>query len=94
MGKFGKVVQVIGPVVDVEFDEDHLPAIYNAIRIKDRGHVHRYRGGRDLRGGAAPGREPRPHGGHGADRRDGARDGGGDTGEQITVPVGSPRSGA
>jgi F-type H+-transporting ATPase subunit beta len=29
----GKVVQVIGPVVDVEFPSGHLPAIYNAIRI-------------------------------------------------------------
>ena len=35
MGKVGKIVQVIGPVVDVEFDEEHLPAIYNAIRIKN-----------------------------------------------------------
>ena len=30
----GKVVQIIGPVVDIEFSEDHLPAIYNAITIK------------------------------------------------------------
>ena len=37
MGKFGRVVQIIGPVVDVEFDEDHLPAIYNAIQIADPG---------------------------------------------------------
>ncbi len=37
MGKFGKVVQIIGPVVDVEFGEDHLPAIYNAIHIVDPG---------------------------------------------------------
>jgi F-type H+-transporting ATPase subunit beta len=37
MGKFGKVVQVIGPVVDVEFDEDHLPSILNALRIRDEG---------------------------------------------------------
>jgi F-type H+-transporting ATPase subunit beta len=37
MGNLGKVVQVIGPVVDVQFDEDHLPAIYNAIRISDPG---------------------------------------------------------
>ena len=29
----GKVVQVIGPVLDVEF-EGHLPAIYNALHIK------------------------------------------------------------
>ena len=31
--KIGKVVQVIGPVVDVEFAGGELPAIYNAIRI-------------------------------------------------------------
>ena len=37
MGKVGKVVQIIGPVVDVEFDEDHLPPIYNAIRVRDAG---------------------------------------------------------
>ena len=29
----GKVVQVIGPVVDVEFEGGKLPAIYNAVRI-------------------------------------------------------------
>ncbi|HEY6626476.1 MAG TPA: F0F1 ATP synthase subunit beta, partial [Ignavibacteriaceae bacterium] len=29
----GKIIQVIGPVVDVEFEEGHLPDIYNAIRI-------------------------------------------------------------
>jgi F-type H+-transporting ATPase subunit beta len=33
----GKVVQVIGPVLDLEFDEGCLPAIYNAIRIVDAG---------------------------------------------------------
>ena len=37
MGKVGKVVQIIGPVLDVEFDEDHLPAIYNAVHIQDPG---------------------------------------------------------
>ena len=37
MGKIGRVVQVIGPVVDVEFDDDHLPAIYNALRITNPG---------------------------------------------------------
>src|SRR6187397_397325 len=31
--KTGKVVQVIGPVVDVEFAGGELPAIYNAVRI-------------------------------------------------------------
>ncbi len=29
----GKVVQVIGPVLDVEFDAEHLPEIYNALRL-------------------------------------------------------------
>ena len=37
MGKIGRIVQVIGPVVDVEFDDDHLPEIYNAIRVTDPG---------------------------------------------------------
>jgi F-type H+-transporting ATPase subunit beta len=37
MVNLGKVVQVIGPVVDVEFEETHLPAIYNAVRIVDPG---------------------------------------------------------
>jgi F-type H+-transporting ATPase subunit beta len=30
----GKIVQIIGPVVDVEFEAGHLPEIYNAIRIQ------------------------------------------------------------
>ncbi len=29
----GKVVQVIGPVVDIEFEGGHLPPIYNAVNI-------------------------------------------------------------
>jgi F-type H+-transporting ATPase subunit beta len=33
----GKVVQVIGPVVDVEFIENELPPIYNAVRITSEG---------------------------------------------------------
>jgi F-type H+-transporting ATPase subunit beta len=33
----GHVVQVIGPVVDVEFPEKHLPAILNAVQIVDDG---------------------------------------------------------
>jgi F-type H+-transporting ATPase subunit beta len=31
--KTGKIVQIIGPVLDVEFEGGHLPAIYNAIRV-------------------------------------------------------------
>jgi F-type H+-transporting ATPase subunit beta len=30
----GKIVQIIGPVVDVEFEAGHLPEIYNALSIK------------------------------------------------------------
>jgi F-type H+-transporting ATPase subunit beta len=33
----GKVVQVIGPAVDVAFGEKNLPAIYTAIRITSEG---------------------------------------------------------
>lgn len=32
----GKVVQVVGPVVDIEFHGQDLPAIYNAIIIEDK----------------------------------------------------------
>ncbi len=32
----GRVVQVIGPVVDVAFPEGHLPDIYDAVRIRRR----------------------------------------------------------
>src|SRR5437588_9829980 len=33
----GKVVQIIGPVVDVEFGEKYLPPIYQALRITSDG---------------------------------------------------------
>ena len=29
----GKVVQVIGPVIDIKFDSDSLPNLYNSIHI-------------------------------------------------------------
>src|SRR2546423_7311105 len=32
----GKVVQVIGPVLDVEFESEHLPELYNALRIREK----------------------------------------------------------
>ncbi|MDU7441751.1 MAG: F0F1 ATP synthase subunit beta, partial [Clostridium sp.] len=32
-GKMGKVVQVIGPVIDIKFDSDSLPNLYNSIHI-------------------------------------------------------------
>ena len=36
MEKIGKVVQIIGPVIDVRFDKEQLPNLHNAIKI-DRG---------------------------------------------------------
>jgi F-type H+-transporting ATPase subunit beta len=33
----GRVVQVIGPVLDVEFQEHNLPEIYNAVRVTGEG---------------------------------------------------------
>jgi len=35
--KIGKIVQIIGPVVDVEFEGGYLPEIYNAVRIVSEG---------------------------------------------------------
>lgn len=36
-GPVGKVVQIIGPVVDVEFSDNYLPPIYQALRITSEG---------------------------------------------------------
>ena len=36
-GHVGRVVQIIGPVVDVEFTENYLPPIYEALRITSDG---------------------------------------------------------
>ncbi len=33
----GKIVQVIGPVIDARFEQGDLPAIYNAVRITNKG---------------------------------------------------------
>ena len=38
-GKMGKVVQVIGPVIDIKFDSDSLPNLYNAININMGEHI-------------------------------------------------------
>src|ERR1700726_696671 len=37
LGAMGHVVQVIGPVLDIQYEEGHLPAIYNAVRITSEG---------------------------------------------------------
>ncbi len=31
----GRVVSIIGPVMDIEFPDGHLPAILNAVHVKD-----------------------------------------------------------
>lgn len=34
----GRIVQIVGPVIDIRFEDGHLPSIYNAIHIKhDKG---------------------------------------------------------
>src|SRR5258706_2672890 len=35
----GRVIQITGPVVDIEFPAGHLPAIYNAVEIQREGQV-------------------------------------------------------
>ena len=36
-GQVGHIVQIIGPVVDVEFSSEYLPPIYQALRITSEG---------------------------------------------------------
>ena len=71
----GKVVQVIGPVVDVEFADGKLPKILNALKLSNPG-ISDGQGQPHARGRAAPRREHRPRDRHGHDRRPRARDGG------------------
>jgi F-type H+-transporting ATPase subunit beta len=83
----GKVVQVIGPVLDVQFDPEHLPDIYNALRLQAS-----VEGGQDIDLVA----EVQQHIGRGQVRAvsmsstDGVTRGMDveDTGQAITVPVG------
>ena len=37
MANIGKIVRTVGPVVDIAFDADHLPALYTAIEIDNQG---------------------------------------------------------
>jgi F-type H+-transporting ATPase subunit beta len=37
MAKVGKVIQIAGPAVDIQFESGHLPKIYSAIRITSEG---------------------------------------------------------
>jgi F-type H+-transporting ATPase subunit beta len=88
----GKVVQVIGPVLDVEFDPEALPEIYNALSL-----TAKYQSGQDIQLVA----EVQQHIGRGQVRAvsmsstDGVTRGMDvvDTGQPITVPVGVPALG-
>ena len=78
----GKVVQIIGPVLDIRFDADHLPNLLNAIHIQNEGktlvaEVAQHIGGDVVRCIAVS-------------STDGLRRGveAVDTGSPITVPVG------
>jgi F-type H+-transporting ATPase subunit beta len=39
----GKIIQIIGPVIDVEYPDGHLPTILNAVRVFDEGGAGRER---------------------------------------------------
>ncbi len=60
----GRVIQITGPVVDIEFPAGQLPGIYNAVEIIREGQEPL-----DLRGPAAPGQQLGPRRGHDHDRR-------------------------
>ncbi|TSA27791.1 F0F1 ATP synthase subunit beta [bacterium] len=81
--KKGKIVQIIGPVVDVQFSEEDLPEIYTALHVKKKGRnvlvleVQQHLGENRVRAIAM-------------DSTDGLQRGDEviNTGEPITVPVG------
>ena len=89
----GHVVQVIGPVLDIQFEAGHLPAIYNAVRITSEGfnlpepldvtaEVQQHLGEGRVRAVAMEPTEGMVRGMKAFD-----------TGEPITVPVGRPTLG-
>jgi F-type H+/Na+-transporting ATPase subunit beta len=80
----GKITQIIGPVIDLEFNENELPAIYNSIKLKKEDgsdlvlEVQQHLGENIVRCVAMDATEGLVRGMEVVD-----------TGEQITVPVGS-----
>ena len=70
-GGIGRVVRVIGPVVDVEFAPDEMPE--HLQRARGRPHPRRGDADADPRGRAAHRRQPGPRDRDAADRRSGAR---------------------
>ncbi|MEO8468784.1 MAG: F0F1 ATP synthase subunit beta, partial [Chloroflexota bacterium] len=79
----GRVIQITGPVVDIEFPAGHLPAIFNAVELEREGQdplvceVQQHLGNSWVRAVAMTTTDGLPRGG--AVR---------DTGAAITVPVG------
>src|SRR6266704_1898410 len=88
----GKVVQVIGPVLDVEFEPERLPELYNALLIDHPGNgsppirltaeVQQHIGRNQVRAVAMSSTDGVVRGMDAVD-----------TGEPITVPVGEPSLG-
>src|SRR2546428_7795374 len=83
----GKVVQVIGPVLDVEFEPEQLPELYNAVTVKvDSGQlvaeVEQHIGRNQVRAVAMSSTDGVVRGMEVVD-----------TGTPITVPVGKPALG-
>src|SRR6266849_5271352 len=82
----GRIVQVIGSTFDAEFEEGHLPEIYNALRIDNdhkgvaihlTGEVQQHLGGNRVRAVALGSTDGLVRGMTAAD-----------TGAPVTVPVG------
>src|SRR5205809_3039896 len=83
----GKVVQVIGPVLDVEFEPEQLPELYNAVTVKVDGgqlvaEVEQHIGRNQVRAVAMSSTDGVVRGMEVVD-----------TGQPITVPVGKPALG-
>jgi F-type H+-transporting ATPase subunit beta len=78
----GRVIQITGPVVDIEFPPGQLPAIYNAVEIIRRAKRA------DLRGPAAPRQQLGPLGRDDHDRRARPRHRGPRHGRADQRPVG------
>jgi F-type H+-transporting ATPase subunit beta len=84
---FGRIVQVIGPVLDVEFEPEKLPELYTALRVEEGGvrlvaEVEQHIGRNQVRAVAMSSTDGVVRGMQALD-----------TGGPITVPVGKPALG-
>ncbi len=77
----GKIVQVMGPVVDVEFEQGKLPTIYTALDITNPA-INDEKGQSCRRGCPASWRQCCPNHRHGCYRRTCQRHAGKDTGNR------------